>query len=147
MQPIIKEILAKETHRVRHPILRQGRPIEDCIFTGDQEATTVHLGAYLDDNLVGVLSAYKKNHPAFNNLKSYQIRGVAVLTDFHRKGIGNELMDDIEKRMMEREIDLIWLNARIAALDFYTSLAYHQKGEAFEIDDIGTHYCFYKLLK
>ena len=58
MQPIIKEILAEETHCVRHPILRQGRPIEDCIFTADQEATTVHLGAYLDDKLVGVLSIF-----------------------------------------------------------------------------------------
>lgn len=147
MQTLIKEILAEETHRVRHPILRQGRPIEDCIFAGDQEATTVHLGAYHDDKLVGVLSAYKKNHPAFNTVKSYQIRGVAVVTDFHRKGIGKKLMDDIEKRMMERKIDLIWLNARIAALDFYTSLAYHQKGDAFEIEGIGTHYYFYKLLK
>ena len=128
-------------------MLRQGRPIEDCIFEGDLDPNTIHLGAFIDKKLVGVLSAYQKNNPAFTVSKSYQIRGVAVLTTAHRKGIGRALMDHIEKILEQRKIDLIWLNARITALDFYKALAYHQKGNAFEIEGIGTHYCFYKTLK
>ena len=128
-------------------MLRQGRPIEDCVFEGDLDPQTIHLGAYIDNKLVGVLSAYKKNTTAFDTAESYQIRGVAVLTTAHRKGIGSALMAHIEKLLEKRKIRLIWLNARITALDFYTALAYNKKGNAFEIAGIGTHYCFYKTLK
>lgn len=147
MQCDIKKISAEKTHAIRHPMLRQGRPIEDCVFDGDKDPKTIHLGAFIENKLVGVLSAYQKSTSAFEVKESYQIRGVAVLTTAHRKGIGRALMANIEHRLKHRKIDLIWLNARITAVDFYTTLAYQQKGKAFEIEGIGTHYCFYKILK
>ena len=147
MQCDIKKISAEKTHAIRHPMLRQGRPIEDCVFDGDKDPKTIHLGAFIENKLVGVLSAYQKSTSAFEVKESYQIRGVAVLTTAHRKGIGRALMANIEHRLKQRKIDLIWLNARITAVDFYTTLAYQQKGKAFEIEGIGTHYCFYKILK
>lgn len=147
MQCDIKKISAEKTHAIRHPMLRQGRPIEDCVFDGDKDPQTIHLGAFIENKLAGVLSAYQKNTSAFGVKESYQIRGVAVLTTAHRKGIGRALMAYIEQILQQRKIDLIWLNARITAVDFYTALAYQQKGNAFEIEGIGTHYCFYKILK
>lgn len=147
MQCDIKKISAEKTHAIRHPMLRQGRPIEDCVFDGDKDPKTIHLGAFIENKLVGVLSAYQKNTTVFDVKESYQIRGVAVLTTAHRKGIGRALMANIEHQLKQKKIDLIWLNARITAVDFYTALAYQQKGKAFEIEGIGTHYCFYKILK
>ena len=147
MQCDIKKISAEKTHAIRYPMLRQGRPIEDCVFDGDKDPKTIHLGAFIENKLVGVLSAYQKNTTVFDVKESYQIRGVAVLTTAHRKGIGRALMANIEHQLKQRKIDLIWLNARITAVDFYTALAYQQKGKAFEIEGIGTHYCFYKILK
>ena len=147
MQCDIKKISAEKTHAIRHPILRQGRPIEDCVFHGDKDPKTIHLGAFIEHKLVGVLSAYQKNTTVFDVKESYQVRGVAVLTTAHRKGIGRALMAHIEQQLKQREIHLIWLNARITAVDFYTALAYQQKGNRFEIEGIGTHYCFYKILK
>lgn len=147
LQCDIKKISAEKTHAIRHPMLRQGRPIEDCVFDGDKDPKTIHLGAFIENKLVGVLSAYQKSTSAFEVKESYQIRGVAVLTTAHRKGIGRALMANIEHQLKQRKIDLIWLNARITAVDFYTALAYQQKGNAFEIEGIGTHYCFYKILK
>ena len=147
MQCDIKKISAEKTQAIRHLMLRQGRLIEDCVFVGDKDPQTIHLGAFTENKLVGVLSAYQKNTSAFDVKESYQIRGVAVLTTAHRKGIGRALMAHIEQILQQRKIDLIWLNARITAVDFYTALAYQQKGNAFEIEGIGTHYCFYKILK
>jgi len=147
MQCDIKKISAEKTHAIRHPMLRQGRPIEDCVFDGDKDPQTIHLGAFIENKLVGILSAYQKNTSAFDVKESYQLRGVAVLTTAHRKGIGRALMAYIEQILQQRKIDLIWLNARITAVDFYTALEYQQKGNAFEIEGIGTHYCFYKILK
>ena len=42
----IKEIPSKETYSVRQPVLRKGKPIESCIFEGDDLATTHHFGLY-----------------------------------------------------------------------------------------------------
>jgi len=143
----IKIISANETYAVRHPMLRQGRPVEDCVFEGDDNLNTLHLGAFIKNELIGVLSAYQIKHPHLNANKSYQIRGVAVLTKGHRKGIGSALMTQVEELLAKRKVDLIWLNARITALEFYTALAYHREGESFEIAGIGTHYCFYKTFQ
>lgn len=143
----IKPISAEETYAVRHPMLRQGRPIEDCVFKGDHKASTIHLGVFVNNVIVGVLSAYQKNHATIESISSYQIRGVAVFAAEHRKGIGKALMKHAEQLLTHKGIDLIWLNARINAIDFYKSLAYSQEGDAFNIAGIGTHYCFYKKLK
>jgi ribosomal protein S18 acetylase RimI-like enzyme len=146
-QYYIRKISVEKTHAIRHPMLRQGRPLKDCVFEGDNDPETIHLGAYIENKLVGVLSAYQKSISAFDAIESYQVRGVAVLTSAQRKGIGRALMVHIEQLLQQRKIDLIWLNARIKAVEFYTALAYRQKGSAFEIEGIGTHYCFYKSLK
>ena len=39
---IIKNISANETFLVRHPVLRAGKPIENCKFDGDELETTQH---------------------------------------------------------------------------------------------------------
>ncbi len=147
MECEIKAISAEKTHAVRHPVLRQGRPMESCLFSGDNKLTTIHLGAYIDSALVGVLSAYQNDHPHLKAKKSHQIRGVAVLEKFHRQGIGQRLMLHIETHLQQNGVDLIWLNARETALAFYTSLAYTQTGTAFDIAEIGKHYCFYKMIQ
>lgn len=142
----IRLISAAQTHQVRHPMLRKGRPISDCEFYGDYHSNTLHLGAFEKEQLVGVLSAYEQNNPYFKTNRSYQVRGVAVLPSHHRQGIGKDLMHKIEYHLEEQKVDLIWLNARINAVYFYRALHYSQKGSAFEISGIGTHYCFYKYL-
>ena len=142
----IKEISAKKTHAVRHPMLRQGRPIEDCVFQGDEDKTTVHLGAFEGKELVGVVSAYQKTCQDEGQSKAYQVRGVAVLEEHQRKGIGRELMAQIEVVLRKKNATVIWLNARATAFEFYTSLHYIQKGDPFDLPLIGTHYYFYKEL-
>ena len=127
-------------------MLRQGRPLNDCIFNGDEDKSTVHLGAFIANQLVGVASAYRNTTPLFKDENAYQVRGVAVLSSQQRKGIGQELMRQMEHCLQQKKVPLVWLNARVVALDFYKALHYIQKGDAFEIEEIGTHYCFYKAL-
>jgi hypothetical protein len=58
----LRPISAVETHLVRHPMLRHGRPIEDCVFEGDELESTFHLGAFHNLELIGVASAFLKQH-------------------------------------------------------------------------------------
>ena len=143
---LIQAIEAASTHVVRHPVLRKGRPLESCIFDGDEQASTLHLGAYLDEKLVGVLSAYKKQHPAFDEKNAYQVRGVAVLETHQTNGIGRLLMHCIERELSRKKVPLLWLNARLSAVPFYKKLGYKVEGGVFDLPLIGPHYCYYKTL-
>ena len=142
----IQEIEAIVTHSVRHPVLRKGRPLESCIFEGDALASTIHLGAFAGEELVGVLSAYEKTHPAFNETNAYQVRGVAVLKTHQQKGIGRQLMVEIERLLGKKKTALLWLNARLSAIPFYQRLNYTVKGNEFDIPLVGPHFCYFKFL-
>ena len=137
----------KETHKVRHPILRKGRPAASCVFDNDLDPDTLHIGAFQKDLLVGVLSAYHKTHPDFEHHNSYQIRGVAVLEDHQKKGIGRLMMSSIEEKLLEKNVDFIWLNARVSAVPFYQQLRYTVHGDVFDIPPIGPHFCYFKFLR
>lgn len=57
---IIKKIATTETYPVRLPVLRKGKPVESCRFDGDDLKTTLHFGLFLDQELVGIVSLFKK---------------------------------------------------------------------------------------
>lgn len=143
---LIKEISALETYPVRHPVLRKGRPLEDCHFEGDELQSTIHLGLFENENLVGVASLLKNNHPDFESNAQYQLRGMAVLESFQGKGYGNQLLKYGENLVKKLGADLIWFNAREKAISFYKNLGYSVIGDSFEIKGIGTHYRMIKKI-
>ena len=143
---LIKEISALETYPVRHPVLRKGRPLEDCHFEGDELQSTIHLGIFENENLVGVASLLKNNYPDFDSNKQYQLRGMAVLETCQGKGYGNQLLKYGENLMKELGTDLIWFNAREKAIPFYQNLGYTIIGDSFDIKGIGTHFSMFKKI-
>ncbi|MWB95277.1 GNAT family N-acetyltransferase [Flavobacterium sp. GA093] len=144
---LIKEISAKETFIVRHPVLRNGKPLESCVFEGDDLPTTHHFGIYDSDNLTGIISLFSKSNTIFVSQNQAQIRGMAVLETHQKKGLGEALVKHCEKYCNDNQIDLIWFNARTAAVGFYKKLGYQIVGEAFDIPDVGEHHLMYKELK
>lgn len=142
----IKIIDALETHNVRHPILRSGKPIESCIFSDDNLDTTIHLGLYMNKKLIGVSSFIKKKSHLISGEHHYQLRGMAILNKFQGKGLGNIILNYGETLLKKKNIKTIWCNAREVALNFYKKNDYQIIGEPFHIEDIGKHYTMYKLL-
>ncbi len=137
---IIKKITAKQTHKVRHEVLRIGKPIASCVFEGDELPTTHHFGLFFNDEIVGVLSAFAKNNPKIESNNQYQFRGMAVLKSFQGKGFGRDLLLFAENEIKNTKTNIIWLNARENALNFYTKMGYLTVNESFEIVDIGIHF-------
>ena len=147
----IKEINALETYGVRHPVLRAGRPLEDCALSGDDLNTTFHLGAFDDERHVGVATFLKSNaaespidsasHDSF-----YQLRGMGVIPDHQGKGIGKQLIEAGVEKLKVKEIQVLWFNARIAAVPFYEKLGFVTIGPTFEVENVGTHYKMYRIL-
>ncbi|WP_276378592.1 GNAT family N-acetyltransferase [Flavobacterium sp. H4147] len=143
---IIKEIPSKETHIVRHPVLRKGKTIESCLFEGDDLDSTHHFGLYVDKNLTGIISLFKQTNAIFAEKNQAQIRGMAILENNQKKGYGEALVRHCENYCKEHFTDLIWFNARTAAVGFYKKMDYQILGEPFDIKDVGEHYLMYKKL-
>lgn len=142
----IKKITAFESIIVRHPVLRPGRPIESCHFDGDDLLSTSHFGLFLENQLAGVISAFKAQNKLFSEENQYQIRGMAVLSEFQKKGFGEALLEYCENEIRLKSGNLIWFNARETAIGFYEKSGYEILGDPFEIPDVGPHYILFKAI-
>lgn len=140
----VKKITSQATYSVRQIVLRKGKPIESCYFSGDDDGTTTHFGLFQEENLIGVASAYKVNNPIFTEENQHQIRGMAILEEFQGKGFGEQLLEAAEKYSCNEKSELIWFNAREKAVPFYEKSGYKIIGNSFEITDVGTHFVMYK---
>ena len=140
----IIEISSEKTIPVRQPVLRAGRPVADCIFDGDDLETTIHLGAFINNKLVGVVTYMKNANTLFDSENQYQLRGMAVLEDYQAKGVGKKLLYKGEQILKLKEAQLIWCNARIIALPFYKSDGFKIIGEEFHIPTVGPHFVMWK---
>ena len=99
----------------------------------------MHLGAFANDSLVGVLTLISKK-------QSVQLRGMAVLEKFQGQGIGKQLIAHAEKVVRQQNIRNLWMNARLIAVPFYEACGYQKQGETFELPYGGTHYKMIKNL-
>lgn len=141
----IREISSEETIEVRHSVLRIGKPRESSVFVNDDDASTIHLGLFLDDQLIGVVSLFDASTLLMVG-KQYQLRGMAILKEFQRKGYGRVLLQEIESYCQRVCCDLLWFNARESALAFYQALDYKIISPSFMIENIGIHYVMAKSL-
>ena len=144
---MICEINALATYPVRHPVLRAGKPLETCRFDGDDDAKTVHFGYYEHGRLLGVASLFAVPNHEFEYPAQLQLRGMAVLPEAQKKGIGEQLVRHAEDFAHQRHYKLIWFNAREVAVGFYQKLGYSVWGGPFAIAGIGTHFMMFKKLR
>jgi GNAT superfamily N-acetyltransferase len=142
----IKKISAPEAYSVRHPVLREGKPLESCIFEGDELNSTIHLGILVDETLVGVCSFLKNTTPYVSEKAQYQLRGMAVLQSHQNKGLGGIILKHGESYLKAQNTALIWCNAREIAANFYKNNGYKIVGKPFNIKHIGLHYVMCKKL-
>ena len=142
----IKTISAETTHIVRHPVLRPGMAIESCILPGDELKSTIHLGVYDQNTLLGVCTILNnpKNGPF--SVPNGQIRGMAVRISTQNNGLGRMLIKEAEIQAKSCGFILLWMNARKEASGFYLKMGYRIWGSEFEVPIFGPHYVMKKQL-
>lgn len=146
MTNIVRQISTEDTIAVRHPVLRKGRPRQDCYFSGDDDAGTFHLGVFDENKLVGVATFLENNYSGLTE-KQMQLRGMAVLENYQGKGLGAQLLNKAEEIILKKNIHIIWCNARIIAVPFYEKLGFQKISKPFEIAPIGIHFVMKKELR
>ena len=140
----ISKISPQETYPLRKEVLRRGTTLSHEM-AGDLDASTLHLGLFVSDELVSIASFMAASHEDLEGIQ-YQLRGMATAPGHRGKGYGRLLVLEAEKLMQKRGVELLWCNARLVALDFYAKLGYQSMGEMFDVPQIGPHYAMYKRL-
>ncbi len=119
----VRPIAAVDTHPLRLCVLRNNSPTAVLVFEGDDEPTTVHLGAFHSDELVGIATFLRR--PCSNTpdaKRPVQLRGMAVSAALQSVGVGGALLTAAIAQLRADGVDVLWANARDAALGFYQGL-------------------------
>ena len=128
----IRPMTSLEVRPLRLEVLRAGMVNQTVHFDGDDDATTIHLGAFdQDQNNVGVSTWMQRPFPLAEEHKALQLRGMATAVNVQGKGIGTLLLVAGQSHGREVGAHLIWANARDAALNFYNRHGYSTVGEGF----------------
>ena len=143
----IKPIKGSETIPVRQEVLRKGKPVEACIFPQDNLDNTYHFGLYTKNKLAGVCTFVADQSPLFTAPIQYRLRAMGVLEDYQGLHFGKHLLTHGIDYLKTKNIDHLWFNARITALNFYKNNGFKTIGEVFDIPEVGPHYVMHKSLK
>ena len=120
-------------------MLRPNGTVEDCIFNGDVDELTFHLGAFVDKKLVSVASFYFEHNPTFPEQHQYRLRGMATAPEYQGRGLSSALLKTAFPVIKQNQCTLLWCNAREKAIGFYQKVGFVADGEAFSLPNIGKH--------
>lgn len=140
----IIKIAASETYQIRLEVLRENIPLP-YKFDGDLDEETFHFGAFIANELIAVSSYMKVSNKNFTG-NQYQLRGMATLSKYQGCGAGKLMMDEAFAVFKKLDVNCLWCNARVIAVDFYKKQGLQTFGEKFDIPYVGDHYVMYKYL-
>ncbi|MGN6293817.1 MAG: GNAT family N-acetyltransferase [Chitinophagaceae bacterium] len=113
--------------KVRQQVMYPGEEISYVQLPEDNKGR--HLGLYIDDKLVSVVSLFEQEN-------AIQFRKFATLASQQGKGYGSRLLDYVIQEAGKEGKQLIWCNARISARGFYERFGMYTTGESWWKKDI-----------
>lgn len=135
-----QRITAEQARPLRQQVLRPGQPRSAVTYPGDESPETFHLGAYFEDELIGVASVFLDSKMSKGILDAWRLRGMGVLERYRGHGIGRELLQCCITYIASRRGTLLWCNARTPVLGFYRAMGFTPSGDEFHIPGAGPHY-------
>jgi GNAT superfamily N-acetyltransferase len=134
---LVRPARLEEIVALRHAVLRPGRPIDTAFFEGDDEPTTVHVGAFAGALLVGCATIMRR---PLDGEDALQLRGMATAPDRMRRGIGTAILRFVEEDLAHSMgVRVLWCNARTSASGFYAGAGWKLASMVFEVPDVGPH--------
>ena len=116
------------------------------MFINDRLDGGFHLGVHIGEHRISVASFYPEAHPDLLGWIQYRLRGMATIPGYQGKGIGRRMLYFALDHLRAKKADLLWANARVTALPFYTKLGFGTHGPEFLIEGIGPHFVVFQRL-
>ncbi|NTW03781.1 MAG: GNAT family N-acetyltransferase [Oscillochloris sp.] len=140
-------ISAAETRPLRQRVLRPHRRLEELGYPGDDHPLALHVGGFMDGQLVGIASVSPEDCPAAPDRVGWRLRGMAILPKVQRQGYGAALIATCVTHIRSHDGEVIWCHGRASAIAFYTALGFMTHGEEFEVPVTGSHYIMWRDLE
>jgi len=117
---VVREASTAEIRPLRLDVLRRGMENRTVDFDGDDEDGTVHLVvAHSDGRIVATSTWLRRDTPHAPGRAAVQLRGMATDRALQSTGLGGRLLRHGMATVRADGADVVWANARDAALDFY----------------------------
>ena len=119
----IKPVSLNEVWAMRQAVMYPNEPLSFVQLPDDDHGE--HLGLYLDDELVSVISLFEKQG-------NVQFRKFATRADRQGKGYGTALLQYVMNRAVASGKQSIWCNARTTATALYRKFGMQPAGETWQ---------------
>ena len=139
----VKYISSNLTHKIRKEVLWPHIKNNKFSIDIDTHKDTFHLGAYINNNIVSIGTFVKEKNKEFNNNKQYRLRAMATDLKFKEMGYGKKLFSHAINILKNKQIELLWCDARLEAIPFYKKLHMKSLNTIYNIKNIGPHQTMY----
>lgn len=133
---------------LRHRILRPGLPLSMSQYDFDKDESTIHLGAKVDESVLSCATLTPQQCSRFPLAQTpYQLRGMATAPESRGQSLGSAILKKAEDVLISKNCDLLWLNAREVAFEFYKKNGFEFIGDIYEMPHTGPHKLMFKWLR
>jgi predicted GNAT family N-acyltransferase len=136
----LKSIQTQDTFLLRQQILRPQQTPAEMGYLNDDHHDTAHFGAFLNEELIGVVTLLPEDRNGNIQRNIWRLRGMAILPQHQKKGYGKILVTECLKWAKKHNGKSIWCNARTHACDFYAQFGFKKEGSEFLIPYGGPHF-------
>jgi ribosomal protein S18 acetylase RimI-like enzyme len=148
----------EEIQQLRNEVLWPHKTFENCILETDRLSTTFHFGIQENGLTVATVTFQKENTDKLKQdstkgvsqgalqEKEYRLRAMAVREGYRGQGFGEAIVEAGLNHLRELGVEVVWCDARVAALNFYRRLQFEELEEEYDIPIIGLHRFMWKVL-
>lgn len=144
MSLLVRQVPVADIVRLRRDVLRPGQPLTASQYAEDDVA--LHLAAVADGQVVGCATFFPQDFPGPGEedgpgdahvpaeavgLAAWRLRGMATDAGHRSTGVGSTVLAAGLDAVRLAGGDLVWCNARTAALPFYERHGFVRIGSEF----------------
>jgi predicted N-acetyltransferase YhbS len=140
------QLQPEEIQQLRNEVLWPHKTFENCILETDRLSTTFHFGIQIEGLTVATVTLQQEKSHRLQQEKQYRLRAMAVREGYRGQGFGDAIVEAGLNHLRELGVEVVWCDARVAALNFYRRLHFNELEEEYEIPIIGMHRFMWKVL-
>ena len=140
------QLQPEEIQQLRNEVLWPHKSFENCILETDRLSTTFHFGVKVDGLTVATVTLQQEKSQRLLQEEQYRLRAMAVREGYRGQGFGDAIVEAGLEHLRELGVEVVWCDARVAALNFYRRLHFNELEEEYEIPIIGMHRFMWNVL-